>query len=171
RARPPLAPRPRPRGEDEPSSNGARRRRWITDQPALDGLRGVAVAGVLLFHAGFSWAVGGFLGVSTFFTLSGFLITSLLIRERTATGSIRLRSFWARRFRRLMPAALLTLGLIVLYGVFAATPEQLQNLCADVLAALGYGANWRVLFSRPSYCPLLSGPSPGPHLSGLPLAV
>src|SRR5262249_28187326 len=169
RARPPLAPRPRPRGEEPPSSSGARRRRWITDQPALDGLRGVAVAGVLLFHAGFSWAVGGFLGVSTFFTLSGFLITSLLIRERTATGSIRLRSFWARRFRRLMPAALLTLGLIVLYGVFAATPEQLQNLRADVLAALGYGANWRFLFFGPSFSPLFSSPSPVRHFLRLPV--
>jgi len=164
-------PRPSPsisaRREDEPSSNGARPHRWISDQPALDGLRGVAVAGVLLFHAGFSWAVGGFLGVSTFFTLSGFLITSLLIRERTATGSIRLRSFWARRFRRLMPAALLTLGLIVLYGVFAATPEQLQNLRADVLAALGYGANWRFLFSGQSYAQLFSSPSPVEHFWSL----
>ena len=165
--RPHPSPRVGTRGEHEPSSNGARPRRWIADQPALDGLRGVAVAGVLLFHAGFSWAVGGFLGVSTFFTLSGFLITSLLIRERHTTGSIRLRSFWARRFRRLMPAALLTLGLIVLYGVFAATPEQLQNLRADVLAALGYGANWRFLFSGQSYAQLFSSPSPVEHFWSL----
>ena len=74
--------------------------------PALDGVRGLAVAGVLLFHAGFSWMVGGYLGVSTFFTLSGFLITSLLLAERAANGGVSLKAFWVRRFRRLMPAAL-----------------------------------------------------------------
>jgi peptidoglycan/LPS O-acetylase OafA/YrhL len=152
--------------EDRPSED-SRPRRLIADQPALDGLRGLAVAGVLLFHAGFAWAVGGFLGVSTFFTLSGFLITSLLIRERQATGSIRLRSFWARRFRRLMPAALLTLGLIVLYGTFAATPTQVQALRGDVLSALGYAANWHFLFSGQSYAQLFSSPSPVEHFWSL----
>ncbi len=72
--------------------------------PGLDGLRGLAVIGAILFHAGFSWAQGGFLGVSTFFVLSGFLITNLLVREWDGSGSIRLGRFWARRFRRLLPA-------------------------------------------------------------------
>ena len=149
------------------SSEGAPARPLIADQPSLDGLRGVAVAGVLLFHAGFSWAVGGFLGVSTFFTLSGFLITSLLIRERKATGSIRLGAFWGRRVRRLMPAAFLTLGLIVLYGALAATPEQVQALRGDVLGALGYVANWHFLFSGQSYAQLFSSPSPVEHFWSL----
>jgi peptidoglycan/LPS O-acetylase OafA/YrhL len=165
-------PRPSPaviawRAPEVRSSEDGRPSRLIADQPALDGLRGVAVAGVLLFHAGFSWAVGGFLGVSTFFTLSGFLITSLLICERRATGRIRLRAFWARRFRRLMPAALLTLGLIVLYGAFLATPAQVQALRGDVLAALGYVANWHFLFSGQSYGQLFSSPSPVEHFWSL----
>jgi peptidoglycan/LPS O-acetylase OafA/YrhL len=165
-------PRPSPaviawRSPEDRSFQDPRPRPLIADQPALDGLRGVAVAGVLLFHAGFAWAVGGFLGVSTFFTLSGFLITSLLIRERRATGSIRLRAFWARRFRRLMPAALLTLGLIVLYGAFAATPTQVQALRGDVLGAVGYVANWHFLFSGQSYAQLFSSPSPVEHFWSL----
>src|SRR5262245_59157828 len=85
--------------------------------PALHGLRGIAVISVLFFHAGFSWAVGGYLGVSTFFTLSGFLITSLLLAERTATGDIGLQGFWVRRFRRLLPAALAAIALGVLVAV------------------------------------------------------
>ena len=72
-------------------------------EPALDGLRALAVLAVLVYHARFGWAQGGFLGVSTFFTLSGFLITSLLVRERAANGSISLRHFWSRRIKRLVP--------------------------------------------------------------------
>src|SRR5215510_6298956 len=86
-------------------------------QPALDGVRAVAVLAVLLFHGGVSWLPGGFLGVDAFFVLSGFLITSLLLAEvdgATArgapigqgTGRIRLGAFWARRARRLLPALL-----------------------------------------------------------------
>src|SRR5882724_10886960 len=77
--------------------------------PALDGLRGLAVAAVLLFHSNFGWARGGYLGVSAFFTLSGFLITSLLLAERASTGAVSLTRFWARRARRLLPAAWLAL--------------------------------------------------------------
>ena len=80
-------------------------KRNLPFQPAVEGLRGLAVFLVLLFHAELPGFGGGFLGVSTFFTLSGFLITGLLLRERAATGSIHLRGFWARRLRRLMPAA------------------------------------------------------------------
>src|SRR5262249_4011150 len=73
----------------------------LTYHPALDGLRGVAVLAVLLFHAGH--LRGGFLGVDLFFTLSGFLITSLLLAEHSASGRISLRNFWSRRARRLLP--------------------------------------------------------------------
>ena len=72
--------------------------------PGLDGLRAVAVIVVVLFHAGFTGASGGFLGVSLFFTLSGFLITSLLIDEFERTDRVSLRRFYVRRVRRLLPA-------------------------------------------------------------------
>ncbi|HEX2738760.1 MAG TPA: acyltransferase, partial [Acidimicrobiia bacterium] len=76
--------------------------------PGLDGLRGLAVAAVVCFHGGWSWMRGGFLGVSLFFTLSGFLITSLLVAETNADGRVSLKRFWVRRARRLLPAAWIT---------------------------------------------------------------
>ena len=79
----------------------------------LDGLRGVAVILVIIFHSGLSWLPGGFLGVSVFFTLSGFLITSLLINECENTGRIDLKSFWGRRLRRLAPASLVVIAGVV----------------------------------------------------------
>lgn len=131
--------------------------------PALDGVRGIAVAAVLLFHGGFTWMTGGFLGVSTFFTLSGFLICMLLLTEWRDEGRIRLSAFWARRFRRLMPALFLTVVGVALYGAAVATPEQLQRLRADGLATLGYVANWRFLVSGQRYGELFSSPSPLLH--------
>ena len=65
-------------------------------QPALDGVRAVAVVLVLLFHAGLSFVPAGYLGVSVFFTLSGYLITSLMLHEHDASGRVHLRAFWAR---------------------------------------------------------------------------
>ncbi len=136
--------------------------------PALDGLRGLAVAGVLLFHSGFSWAVGGYLGVSTFFTLSGYLITTLLLAEHHRTGGISLTAFWTRRFRRLMPASLLTLaGIVLLFGPFVADADQLAEIPGDVIAALAYVANWRFIVSEQSYADLFTAPSPVQHFWSL----
>ena len=136
-------------------------------RPALDGIRGLAVLAVLCFHNGFDWATGGFLGVSTFFTLSGFLITSLLIAERDATGTVRLREFWSRRFRRLMPASLLTLGGILVFGATVATADQIRSLRGDVFSALAYVANWRFIAVDRSYAELFSAPSPVQHFWSL----
>src|SRR5690554_3254381 len=83
--------------------------------PGLDGIRGLAVAAVLLYHADLPVGEGGFLGVSAFFTLSGFLITSILLREHDRTGSFDLRAFWARRCRRLLPAAALGLAAVAVF--------------------------------------------------------
>ncbi len=135
--------------------------------PALDGIRGMAVIGVLLFHGGFTWAKGGFLGVSTFFTLSGFLITNLLVREFEGSHSIDLLRFWARRLRRLMPAALATLALIGLIWWRIGSAEQLASLRGDMLSALGYVANWRLWTSDVSYGSLFSDPSPFQHFWSL----
>lgn len=131
--------------------------------PALDGLRGLAVVGVLLFHGGFAWATGGFLGVSTFFTLSGFLITNLLVREYDRLSNIELLRFWGRRFRRLLPAALAAIVVIGLVWWRIGTPSQSADLRGDMLGALAYVANWRFLFAGTSYADLFSAPSPLQH--------
>jgi len=72
----------------------------------LDGIRAVAVMAVLFYHADLPWALGGFLGVETFFVLSGFLISLLLLAEWQSTNEIDLQHFWLRRARRLLPATL-----------------------------------------------------------------
>src|SRR5215208_6399295 len=104
-------------------------------QPGLDGLRAIAVIAVLLFHAGVSPVGGGFLGVSLFFTLSGFLITTLLLREHATQGAISLRSFWSRRIRRLAPAALVTVGAVVVSAPLWLDPTQQRQLRGDALAS------------------------------------
>ncbi len=91
-------------------------------QPALDGIRAFAVGAVLFYHAGQSWAVGGYLGVDTFFVLSGFLITTLLVTEWSGRDRIDLTGFWLRRAKRLLPALFLVMvGIVVYAGVFAAS--------------------------------------------------
>jgi peptidoglycan/LPS O-acetylase OafA/YrhL len=146
---------------------GAARPSLLPYWPALDGLRALAVVGVLCFHSGFSWATGGYLGVSTFFTLSGFLITSLLLAERDGTGAVNPRAFWSRRFRRLLPAALCALALAVLYGVTVADASQVRALRADVLASLSYVANWRFVFDQQAYADIFGAPSPVLHFWSL----
>ena len=136
-------------------------------QPGLDGLRGVFVLAVLVFHGGFGWASGGFLGVSAFFTLSGFLICALLVDERARSGTVDLGRFWARRARRLLPAAWLGIGAAVVYGATIAGPAVQRDLQGDVLAALAFVANWRFISSGAGYGDLFGEPSPVTHLWSL----
>jgi peptidoglycan/LPS O-acetylase OafA/YrhL len=138
--------------------------------PALDALRGLAVIGVLLFHA--DLLRGGYLGVDLFFVLSGFLITSLLLAEWGERGSIDLRSFWVRRARRLFPAlAAVLLAVAVVFALLHATglaaPSELGRLRGDGLAATFYVANWRTILSGASYWDLFAAPSPLEHLWSL----
>jgi peptidoglycan/LPS O-acetylase OafA/YrhL len=139
----------------------AGRRVRIPYVASLDGLRGVAVAGVLLFHGGY--LTGGYLGVDLFVVLSGFLITSLLLAESEQTGEIALRGFWSRRARRLLPALGAMLAFVVLYATFVAAPAELSRIRGDALATLGYVANWRDVFSHFDYWALFTAPSPLEH--------
>jgi peptidoglycan/LPS O-acetylase OafA/YrhL len=123
-------------------------------QPALDGVRAVAVVLVLLFHGGVSWMTGGYLGVSVFFTLSGYLITSLLLREEATTGRIAAGAFYARRARRLLPASLLCLVAIVV-GAAAGLFDGVAHLRRDLYGALFQVANWVQLLAGESYADLL----------------
>src|SRR5437762_2587142 len=133
----------------------------LNHQPALDGLRGLAVAAVLLFHG--DHLRGGFLGVDAFFVLSGFLITSLLLTEARDRGGIALGAFWARRARRLLPALACVLAAVALYAWLLAKPDELATIRGDALATIGYFANWRSIFTSRDYWALFRSPSPLEH--------
>ena len=130
--------------------------------PALDGLRGLALLGVLLFHAA-GLLPGGYLGVDLFFVLSGYLITSLLLAEQRATGRIALGAFWVRRARRLFPALLSLMPVVAMYARYFARTDELGALRAQALAALAYVANWQAIFQHKSYWELFAAPSPLEH--------
>ena len=138
----------------------------LSYNPGLDGIRGIAVGVVLLFHAGFPWARGGYLGVSTFFTLSGFLITSLLLGEQSATGRVSLGTFWARRLRRLLPASAATL-VAVAFASLVWADLRTAGLRGDIVASALQVANWRFLFDDQSYADLFATPSPVLHFWSL----
>ncbi len=128
---------------------------------ALDGLRGLAVAGVLAFHG--NHLVGGYLGVDLFFVLSGFLITSLLLREWQTTGSIALGAFWGRRARRLLPALFGLLGGVAIYALVWAKPYELGGIRSSAVATVAYVANWQAIWSGHGYWDLFTTPSPLQH--------
>jgi peptidoglycan/LPS O-acetylase OafA/YrhL len=146
---------------DETSTPAGRDDR--TRMPALDGIRACAVAAVVLFHAGVPGFGGGFLGVDTFFVLSGYLITGLLLDERSRKGRIRFRQFWIRRARRLLPALLLTVLATVVCGRLLLDPDALALLRTDAWAALGYLANWRMIFRGTGYVAATATASPLQH--------
>ena len=133
----------------------------------LDGLRGVAVILVIIFHSGLNWLPGGFLGVSVFFTLSGFLITSLLINERENSGRINLKAFWGRRLRRLAPASLVVIAGVVGLASWLSTSIEASRIKGDAISATLYFSNWRFIYSGHSYGELFATPSPLQHLWSL----
>ena len=129
----------------------------LTYLPALDGLRGAAVAVVVAFHA--HWLTGGYLGVDLFFVLSGFLITRLLLNEFSSSGRIDLINFWKRRARRLLPA-------LIIVVCFAAIAERYRGSLngpaggrRDVIGALTYTTNWLRLSSGAGYWRQFGGPA------------
>ena len=136
--------------------------------PALDGLRALAVLVVLGYHGGVSWLGGGFIGVSAFFTLSGFLVTSLLLREWSGSGHIDLRRFWSRRFRRLLPASWATVFVVIAMGVLGAwAPGQLRSLRGGVPSAVAEVFNWHLIAEGTSYGSTVEPPSPLQHFWSL----
>ena len=134
--------------------------------PALDGLRAFAVLAVIAYHLGMQWAPGGLLGVTVFFVLSGYLITSLLLIEWDNTETINLPQFWLRRVRRLMPAIVL---IIVCTAALCALFDHslLTKLRDDMWAALLWVTNWWYIFQDASYFDALGAPSPLTHFWSL----
>ena len=120
-------------------------------RPGLDGLRAFAVLAVVLFHAGWSRAHGGFLGVDVFFTLSGYLITTLLLSEFHESKTIRLSQFWIRRARRLMPAQSVMAVVVVTIAWLTTPPGYFGRLASDALSAIFYIGNWHLIGQSASY--------------------
>ncbi len=132
----------------------------------LDGLRACALLAVMAFHHGFPAARGGYLGVSTFFTLSGFLIASLAIDEWRRTGRLSWRRFWERRARRLLPAAVVTLCAVLALQAWGGIGSG-ARFRGDALSALAYIANWRQAAAAGGYGAIFSAPSPVVHFWSL----
>lgn len=118
--------------------------------PGLDGLRAIAVIGIIIYHLNKQWLSGGFLGVDTFFVISGYLITSLLLSEYEETGTIKIKQFWLRRIKRLLPAVL-----ILIFTVIIATlifkPSHIVQIKHDAFAALFYMSNWWYIATDVNY--------------------
>lgn len=134
--------------------------------PGLDGLRALAVLAVIAYHMGAGWAKGGLLGVTIFFVLSGYLITSLLLIELHNTDTINLPQFWLRRVRRLFPAIVLVIVVCgALFTIF--NHELLTKMRTDTLPALCWVTNWWYIFHDVSYFEALGAPSPLTHFWSL----
>lgn len=116
----------------------------------IDGLRALAVLGVMVFHADWLHAQGGFFGVDLFFVISGFLITRLLLAELERSGTISFRGFYLRRARRILPAMFLVIAGAALAAVVLA-PDALPSLRVDALASALFVVNWHFIFQQLSY--------------------
>jgi peptidoglycan/LPS O-acetylase OafA/YrhL len=152
----PRAPQKQPRGV---AKNG-----HVT---ALDGMRGIAVLLVLLFHFKIGPFRGGFVGVTVFFTLSGFLICSRTLTEVGRSGGFAVKDFFERRIRRLAPAAIVCILGVVIATHLIGTREQRGSITGDALGALANVANWRFLVNGTSYTDLFAAPSPLNHFWSL----
>ena len=134
--------------------------------PALDGIRTLAVAGVVVYHINAMALPGGLLGVTMFFVLSGFLITRLLIKEFVTTGKIDFKAFGIRRIRRLFPAVVAAiLGTAILCTIF--NHVMLTKMRPDILPSLLFFNNWWQILHNVSYFNALGDPSPLTHFWSL----
>ena len=129
----------------------------------IQGLRAVAVLLVVLFHLWPNRVPGGYIGVDVFFVISGFLITSHILREVDRTGSVSLTQFWARRLRRLLPASYVVLAVSAV-GVLLFVPRLVwQQFFGEILAAALYVENWALALDSVDYLAAENTPSPAQH--------
>lgn len=129
---------------------------------SLDGLRVLAIVGVLVYHMNGRWLPGGFIGVTMFFVLTGYLITSSILKQLVSDGTVGLWRFYCHRIRRLWPTMLIVVLLVaVLSAVFA--PHLLAKMQPDVFPALLFYDNWWYIFNDLSYFAAAGQPSPLTH--------
>jgi len=157
-----MAPQETDTAPDIPVATAARS--W---RPGLDGLRAIAVLGVMAYHEPNVELAGGFLGVDLFFVLSGFLITGLLLDERRRSGTLSLRSFWNRRARRLLPALAGLLVIVLLVTTLIGDVSQRRDLPSGLLSAVFYVSNWNLIAHNQSYFDQFTSLSPLQHLWSL----
>ncbi|WP_051326315.1 acyltransferase family protein [Glycomyces tenuis] len=165
--RPPFQPAPAP----APPRPQRRPERWEGTgfRPDIQGLRAIAVVLVLLSHAGFSFAEGGYVGVDVFFVVSGFLITSLLIKEVFDTGRISISGFYARRARRILPAASAVTIVTALAAWLWFPVTRLEAVMQDAFTVIVYVINYRFVAESAEY--LNAGQMPSPFQQYWSLAV
>lgn len=136
-----------------------KKRRYIT---GLDGIRAIAVIMVLAYHLKLALFKSGFLGVTVFFVLSGYLITGILISEVEEEGTIDLKNFWLRRIRRLVPAVM-SMAVVIIFVSAVVNKIIFTKGCKDFLASvLGFN-NWWQIFNKVSYFEAAGVPSPFTH--------
>jgi peptidoglycan/LPS O-acetylase OafA/YrhL len=129
-------------------------------RPDIEGLRAVAVLAVVLFHAEVPGLGGGFVGVDVFFVISGFLITGLLWREMTNSGTVRLRNFYGARARRLLPASAFVGVATMIAAVLLLPPLQVQSVITDGIASALYVSNYWFIVRGVDYFAGRLPPSP-----------
>ncbi len=133
----------------------------------VQGLRAVAVLAAVLYHAGVPGVTGGFVGVDVFFVISGFLITGLLWRELAVTSGVSLARFYARRVRRLLPAAAVVLVVTLIASSWLLDPLRMREVARDAAAAALYAANYRFAMQGTDYLAASGPPSPVQHFWSL----
>ncbi|HEY1324228.1 MAG TPA: acyltransferase family protein [Streptosporangiaceae bacterium] len=141
-------------------------RRGQRYMPGLDGLRALAVLAVIAYHLNLGWAPGGLLGVGVFFTLSGYLITDLLLGQHEITGRLQLADFWLRRARRLLPALFVMLAVVAAW-VTLLDRDQLPAVRGAVASSAAYVGNWWLIAQHSSYFAQFAPPMPLGHLWSL----
>ena len=134
--------------------------------PSIDSLRALAVLAVIIYHVDVNYLPGGFLGVDLFFVLSGYLISSLIIKEYRKTGSLNLYNFYIRRARRLLPAVyfMITVGLVV---IVLFNEVLLRKSHLDAIFGYIYSSNWWYIFHKLDYFDSFGAQSPFKHLWSL----
>ncbi|AKK30771.1 acyltransferase family protein [Mycobacterium sp. EPa45] len=142
----------------------ARRTEQSSFRPDIEGLRAVAVVAVVLFHASVPGLGGGYVGVDVFFVISGFLITGLLWREVSSTGSVRLRAFYGARARRLLPASAAVGVVTMLAATFLLPPLQAPTVLYDGILSALYVSNYRFMLEGVNYFSAANHLSPSPFL-------